>query len=65
MRSPDRFASPGQVLVRTGLAPLLEEFCRMHPGVQPEVELEDAIGDWVVERVDVGFRIGVHRRGRG
>lgn len=47
------------------VAPLLEEFCQMHPGIQPEVELDDAIGDWVLERVDVGFRIGVHHPGSG
>ncbi len=47
------------------LAPLLEEFCRMHPAVQPDVVLEDAVGDWVQERVDLGFRIGVHHPGGG
>jgi DNA-binding transcriptional LysR family regulator len=47
------------------LAPLLEEFCRLHPGIQPEVDLNDAISDWVHDRVDVGFRIGVHHPGSG
>ena len=47
------------------LAPLLDEFCRRHPGIQPEVELEDSIGDWVRERVDVGFRIGTHHPASG
>src|SRR3954471_905491 len=36
-----------------GLAPVLDEFCQKHPGVQPEVELDDEIGDWVLDRVDV------------
>jgi DNA-binding transcriptional LysR family regulator len=45
--------------------PVLDEFCRMHPDVQPEVQLDDAIGDWVHDRVDVGFRIGVHQPGSG
>lgn len=47
------------------LAPVLEEFCRLHPGVQPEVQLDDSVGDWVRERVDVGFRVGVHHPGSG
>ena len=40
------------------LMPLLDEFCREHPGIQPDVQLDDGIGDWVLDRVDVGFRIG-------
>ena len=61
---PIRIAGPKSTFAPV-LAPLLEEFCRMHPGIQPEVELNDAIGDWVHERVDVGFRIGVHHPGSG
>ena len=38
--------------------PLLDEFCRLYPRVQPDVELDDRLGNWVVDRVDVGFRIG-------
>ena len=37
---------------------LLEEFCRQYPGVVPDVQLEDRIGNWVEDRVDVGFRLG-------
>jgi DNA-binding transcriptional LysR family regulator len=40
------------------LWPLVDEFCRSYPGVQPDVKLDDRIGDWVQDRVDVGFRIG-------
>lgn len=40
------------------LMPLLDEFCRRHPGIQPDVQLDDGIGNWVQDRVDVGFRIG-------
>jgi len=40
------------------LMPLLEAFCRLHPGIQPDVQLDDGIGNWVRDRVDVGFRIG-------
>lgn len=38
--------------------PLLHEFCSLNPQVQPDVELDDRIGNWVEDRVDVGFRIG-------
>lgn len=41
------------------LWPMLEEFCRLNPEVQPEVQMEDRIGNWVEDRVDVGFRIGL------
>jgi DNA-binding transcriptional LysR family regulator len=40
------------------LMPLLDEFCREHPGIQPDVQLDDGVGNWVLDRVDVGFRIG-------
>src|SRR6185369_11488350 len=40
------------------LWPLLDEFCRLHPDVQPDVQLDDRIGNWVEDRVDVGFRVG-------
>jgi DNA-binding transcriptional LysR family regulator len=40
------------------LMPLLDEFCRMHPGIQPDVQLDDGLGNWVLDRVDIGFRIG-------
>lgn len=39
--------------------PLLDEFCREHPGIEPDVQLDDGIGNWVLDRVDAGFRIGV------
>ena len=38
--------------------PLLDAFCRRYPEVQPDVHLDDRIGNWVEDRVDVGFRIG-------
>lgn len=40
------------------LMPLLDEFCRIYPGIEPDVQLDDGIGNWVKSRVDVGFRIG-------
>ncbi|MEX8518964.1 MAG: LysR family transcriptional regulator [Leptothrix sp. (in: b-proteobacteria)] len=40
------------------LWPVLDEFCRQYPDVQPDVQLDDSIGNWVQYRVDVGFRVG-------
>jgi DNA-binding transcriptional LysR family regulator len=40
------------------LMPLLDEFCKRNPGIQPDVQLDDGIGNWVQDRVDIGFRIG-------
>ncbi len=40
------------------LMPVLDEFCSRYPGIQPDVQLDDHKGNWVLERVDVGFRIG-------
>eukprot|EP01137_Pigoraptor_chileana_P030868 Opistho-2@17927 len=37
---------------------LVDEFCEQHPGIQPDVVLDDRIGNWVEDRVDVGFRLG-------
>lgn len=39
------------------LMPLLTEFCQAHPGIRPDVQLDDGLGNWVQDRVDVGFRI--------
>jgi DNA-binding transcriptional LysR family regulator len=41
------------------LWPVLEEFCRRYPDVQPDVQLDDRRGNWVEDRVDVGFRVGL------
>lgn len=38
---------------------LLDEFCQLYPGVVPDVMLEDRLGNWVEDRVDVGFRLGL------
>ena len=37
---------------------LLEEFCQQYPGIVPDVRLEDRVGNWVEDQVDVGFRLG-------
>ena len=60
----DEFAGPLRIVgPRSTFAPLLwpllEEFCNIYPGIQPDVVLEDRVGNWVEDRVDVGFRIGL------
>jgi DNA-binding transcriptional LysR family regulator len=40
------------------LMPVLDAFCTRHPDIQPDVQLDDGKSNWVLERVDVGFRIG-------
>jgi DNA-binding transcriptional LysR family regulator len=62
-RTTDEIAGPLRIVgPRAVFAPvfwpLLDEFCRLYPEVQPDVELDDRIGNWVEDRVDVGFRIG-------
>jgi DNA-binding transcriptional LysR family regulator len=38
--------------------PVIDSFCQDYPDVLPDVQLDDSIGNWVQDRVDVGFRIG-------
>ncbi len=59
----DEFAGPLRIAgPRTTFQPILwrlvEEFCDVHPGIQPDVLLEDRVGNWVEDRIDVGFRLG-------
>lgn len=54
---PLRIVGPHSVFAPV-LWPLLDEFCRRYPEVQPDVQLDDRIGNWVEDRVDVGFRVG-------
>ncbi|MBP7452621.1 MAG: LysR family transcriptional regulator [Ottowia sp.] len=54
---PLRIVGPHSVF-RPVLATLLQDFSQRYPRVQPDVKLEDRIGNWVEDRVDVGFRIG-------
>ena len=61
---PIRIAGPKATFAPV-LTPVLQAFCEKHPAVLPDVELDDAISDWVLDRVDVGFRIGVHHPGSG
>ena len=57
MAGPLRIVSPRITFVPV-LWPLLDSYCRKHPDVQPDVLMEDRVGNWVEDRVDVGFRIG-------
>lgn len=54
---PLRIAGPRLAFVPL-VWPILDEFCRLHPQVQPDVHLDDRVGNWVEGRVDVGFRLG-------
>lgn len=59
----DDFAGPLRIAgPRSTFQPILwrlvEEFCGLYPGIQPDVLLEDRVGNWVEDRVDVGFRLG-------
>lgn len=54
---PLRIVGPRTVL-QPILAPLLDEYCQHYPEVLPDVQLDDRFGNWVDDRVDVGFRLG-------
>jgi len=54
---PLRIAGPRTVL-QPIIGPLLDEYCRLYPEVEPDVQLDDRIASWVENRVDVGFRLG-------
>jgi DNA-binding transcriptional LysR family regulator len=54
---PLRIIGPRSMFVPV-LCPVLDEFLRRYPDVHPDVNLDDRVGNWVEERVDVGFRLG-------
>lgn len=54
---PLRIVGPHSMFLPV-VGPVLEAFCRQYPGIEPDVHLDDRIGNWVEDRVDVGFRIG-------
>lgn len=54
---PLRIVGPRSTFVPV-LWPVLDEFCQLYPAVQLDVQLDDRIGNWVEDRVDVGFRVG-------
>lgn len=55
---PLRIVGPHSMFLPV-VGPILEEFCREYPEIQPDVQLDDRLGNWVEDRVDVGFRIGL------
>lgn len=54
---PLRIAGP-RTTFQAILWPLIQEFCDRYPDIQPDVVLEDRVGNWVEDRIDVGFRLG-------
>ena len=55
---PLRIVGPHSMFLPV-VGPVLEEFCSMYPDIEPDVQLDDRIGNWVEDRVDVGFRVGM------
>lgn len=63
-RVKDQIAGPLRIVgPRSTFQPvlwkLLDEFCEQYPDVVPDVQLDDRVGNWVEDRVDVGFRLGM------
>lgn len=54
---PLRITGPRTVLPSV-ISPVLDEYIRLYPEVQPDLQFDDRIGNWVEDRVDVGFRLG-------
>lgn len=57
LAGPLRIVGPRSVL-QSVIGPVMDEYCRLYPEVQPDVQLDDRIGNWVEDRIDVGFRLG-------
>ncbi|MBV8649253.1 LysR family transcriptional regulator [Paludibacterium sp.] len=57
LAGPLRIVGP-RTVVQSVLGPVLVEYCRLYPEVAPDVQLDDRIGNWVEDRIDVGFRLG-------
>ncbi|WP_284415668.1 LysR substrate-binding domain-containing protein [Acidovorax sp. SUPP3334] len=54
---PLRIVAPRSMMLEV-IWPVVDAFCRRYPQVDPDVQLDDRIGNWVEDRVDVGFRSG-------
>jgi DNA-binding transcriptional LysR family regulator len=54
---PLRIVAPRSVLLDV-IWPVVEAFCQRYPRVEPDILLDDRVGNWVEDRVDVGFRSG-------
>ncbi|MFC3530820.1 LysR substrate-binding domain-containing protein [Vogesella facilis] len=57
LAGPLRLVGPRSVL-QSVIGPVMDEYCRLYPEVQLDVQLDDRIGNWVEDRIDVGFRLG-------
>lgn len=57
LAGPLRIVGPRSVS-NSVIGPVLDEYCRLYPEVQPDIQLDDRVGNWVEDRVDVGFRLG-------
>ena len=55
---PLRIVGPHSMFLPV-VGPVIDEYCKQYPDVQPDILLDDRIGNWVEDRVDVGFRIGM------
>lgn len=61
--SKDEIAGPLHIAApRSGFVPVIwpvvDAFCQQYSEIQPDLHLDDHVGNWVLERADVGFRIG-------
>jgi DNA-binding transcriptional LysR family regulator len=59
----DEIAGPLHIAApRSGFVPVIwpvvNAFCLQYPEIQPDLHLDDHVSNWVLERADVGFRIG-------
>lgn len=54
---PLRIVGPRSVLPSV-IGPVIDEYVRLYPEVQPDLQFDDRIGNWVEDRADVGFRLG-------
>ncbi len=52
-----RIVGPRSVLP-SALRPVLDVYSRLYPEMQPEVPLDERVGNWAEDRVDAGFRPG-------
>ena len=57
LAGPLRIVGPRTVL-QSVIGPVMDEYCRLYPEVRLDVQLDDRIGNWVEDRIDVGFRLG-------
>jgi len=54
---PLRIVAPRSIMLEV-IWPVVAEFGRRYPLVEPDIQLDDRIGNWVEDRVDIGFRSG-------